>query len=307
MPRRLLLTLAFAVGALGGCFLSPNVPPSFRYSCKTDDDCAVLTCRDDNVPWPTAKAQGLMPGRCDSDEAKANPTGYYGFRQQCVAGLCQFPCALESYSNDCPSGKGYNFCLNSTCSTLCGTDPTRFPDPDATCPEPQNCVIFGEDIDLGPLKALLPSGGGGGGGGSSNPFGGGSSSIDFDELEGSGVCGLRCDADGAPPCAPGNYCSGAMCLPGCSQPGATPCLDGQDCVEVGGFSACLTTCDPGMPGTTCLEDQVCVPGLGVCVDSCVGTNAVDCVEGFTCDPTLEICVPDDFGGMTTSSGTGTSG
>jgi hypothetical protein len=299
MPRRLLLSLAFAVGALGGCFLSPNVPPSFRYSCQTDDDCAVLTCLDDTLAWPIAKARGLKQG-CDSDEAKASPSGFYGYRQQCVAGLCQYPCALESFSDDCPSGKGYNFCLNGSCSTLCGTDPARFPDPDATCPDPQKCVIFGEDIDLGPLQAFL--GGGGGGGGSSSPFGGGSSSIDINDLEGAGVCGVRCDAEGAPPCAPGQYCSGAMCLPGCSQPGATPCLDGQQCVEISGFSACLTTCDPNV-ATSCPEDQVCAPLVNVCVARCVGADAVACQDGFTCDPDYEICVPDDV----STTGIGTSG
>ena len=90
MPRRLLLSLAFAVGALGGCFLAPNVPPSFRYSCETDDDCAVVTCRDDTVAWPVAKAKGLQEG-CFSDDAKAHPTNYYGHRQQCISGLCQSP------------------------------------------------------------------------------------------------------------------------------------------------------------------------------------------------------------------------
>lgn len=297
MPRRLLLTLAFAVGALGGCFLSPNVPPTFRYTCETDDDCAVVTCLDDTVPWPVARARGLAQG-CDTDEAKADPSSAYSARQRCVSGLCQFPCALESYQNDCPSGKGYNFCFNGNCAHLCGTDTARYPDPDATCPDPQKCVIFGEDIDLGLLQPFLPSGSSGSGSNSSNPFGGGSNSVNLNDLEGAGVCGLRCDAEGAPPCAPGQYCSGAMCLPGCMHEGATPCLDGQKCVELGAFSACLAECSDSAP---CPEDQVCAPFVNVCTPTCVGANAVMCLEGFTCDPTYEICVPD--GASTTGMGT----
>lgn len=298
MPRRLLLALAFAVGALGGCFLSPNVPPTFRFACESDDDCAVLTCRDDVVAWPTAKARGLAQG-CATPEAEADPSSAYGYRQRCVSGLCQFPCALESYQNDCPTGRGYNFCFNGNCANLCGTDLARFPDPDATCPDPQKCVIFGDDIDLGALSSFLPSGGQSSGGSSSNPLGGGSTSIDINALEGAGVCGVRCDAEGAPACAPGNYCSGAMCLPGCDVEGATPCLEGQECVTFGVFSACLNTCDPNA-AAACPEDQVCAPLLNVCTARCVGANAVACLEGFSCDPDLEICVPDD---LPTTSGT----
>lgn len=300
MPRRLLLALAFAVGALGGCFLSPNVPPTFRYSCETDDDCAVLSCRDDVIAWPTAKARGMTEG-CGTESAQADPTSAYGYRQRCVSGLCQYPCGLATFSNDCPSGRGYNFCLNGNCANFCGTDPERFPDPDATCPDPQGCVIFGEDIDLGALSALLPSGGGGQSGGSSSPFGGGSQAIDINDLEGAGVCGIRCDAKDAPPCEPGEYCSGAMCLPGCNQPGATPCLDGEQCVEFGAFAACLVKCDPNA-ASPCPEDQVCAPFVNVCTPRCVGANAVECLEGFTCDPDYEICVPD-----AATTGTGTSG
>lgn len=300
MPRRLLLSLAFAVGALGGCFLSPNVPPSFRYSCQTDDDCAVLTCLDDTIMWPEAQARGLKQG-CSSDEALANPSGFYGYRQQCVSGLCQFPCELATYRNDCPSGKGYNFCFNGSCSTLCGTDAERFPDPNATCPDPQKCLIFGAeyDIDLGPLQDFLPGGGGGGGGSSQ----GGSGSVNINDLEGeAGVCGIRCDAKGAPACAPGEYCNGALCLPGCDQPGAVPCLDGQQCVSFGGFAACLATCDPNV-ATACPEGQACAPVVNVCVPRCVGVGAVTCQDGFTCDPDYEICVPDDV----STTGIGTSG
>lgn len=293
MPPRLLLALAFSVGALGGCFLSPNVPPSFRYTCETDDDCAVVTCRDDVLPIRDAEAQGLAVG-CDTPEAIADPTSAYGYRQRCVSGLCQFPCALASYQNDCPTGKGYNFCFNGNCAHLCGTDDARYPDADATCPDPQKCVIFGEDIDLGALSAFLPSGGGGQSGGSSQ-FGGSSQALDLNELEGAGICGVRCDAEGAPACAPGEYCSGAMCLPGCDKPGATPCVDGQTCVAFGGFSACLATCSADAP---CPEGLVCAPGVNVCVTTCIGADAVPCTDGFTCDPTLEICVPDD-GALTT--------
>lgn len=292
MPPRLLLALAFAVGALGGCFLSPNIPPSFRYACDTDDDCAVFNCRGDEVSIRDAEAAGLVAG-CDTPEADADPTSAYGYRQRCVSGLCQFPCELPSFQSDCPSSKGYNFCFNGNCSHLCGTDTKRYPDPDATCPNPQECVIFGEDIDLALLSAIPSSSSS-----SSNPFGG-SSGINVAQLEGAGVCGVRCDSAEAPPCDPGEYCSGALCLPGCDQPNAVPCADGQTCAAYGEFSACLPSCSADVP---CASGQVCVPGLNVCVPSCVGADATPCTDGYTCDPNLTICVPDAGGSTSGSTG-----
>ena len=297
MPPRLLLAVAFAAGVLGGCFLSPNVPPSFRYACETDDDCLVLNCRGDEVSIRDAEAAGLAQG-CDTPEAKDDQTSAYAYRQRCVSGLCQFPCELATFQDDCPTGKGYNFCFNGSCSSLCGLDTKHYPDPDSTCPDPQKCAIFGEDIDTDLLAGFLSSSSSSSG--SSSPLGG-SSSVSLKQLidQGAGVCGLRCDADGAPPCAPGEYCSGALCLPGCDQPGAVPCVDGQKCVALGGFSACLATCSADIP---CPSSQVCVPGLDVCVTTCVGVDAVPCVDGFTCDPTLEICLPDDIGSTSGSTG-----
>ncbi len=279
MSPRSLLALAFAAGALGGCFLSPNVPPSFRYACETDDDCAVFNCQGDEVAIRDAKAAGLVEG-CDTPEADADPASAYGYRQRCVSGLCQFPCELSTFQSDCPTGKGYNFCINDSCAHLCGTDTKKYPDPDATCPNPQECVIFGEDIDL----ALLPS-----------SLGSGSLGGSLSSLEGTGVCGVRCDAPDAPPCGPGEYCSGVLCLPGCDQPGAVPCETGQQCVAFGGFSACLQNCSADAP---CPSGQVCVAGVNACAPTCVGADATPCTDGYTCDPTLEICVPDGASGST---------
>ena len=156
MPPRLLLAVAFAAGVLGGCFLSPNVPPSFRYACETDDDCLVLNCRGDEVSIRDAEAAGLEQG-CDTPEAKDDQTSAYSYRQRCVSGLCQFPCELATYQADCPASKGYNFCFNGSCSTLCGLDTKHYPDPDSTCPDPQKCAIFGEDIDTDLLAGFLSS------------------------------------------------------------------------------------------------------------------------------------------------------
>lgn len=299
MPRRLSLALALAVGGLGGCFLSPNVPPSFRYACGGDEDCAVLTCLGDAVDARTAKEQGLKSASelekgCDAPEAKADPSGYYEYRQSCTNGLCEYPCALESFQADCPGGKGYNFCLNGSCSHFCGTNTDRYPDVDSTCPDPQSCLIFGDDIDLDGILAFLPSGGGGSS--SSNPFG--SSGVDFTQLEGSGVCGLRCDAEDALPCPAGYYCPGAMCLPGCDKDGATPCAEGSTCIAFGGFSACLATCDPAA-ATPCPEGQICAPVVNVCVDTCASDS--ECADGLVCDPDLMTCVP-DAGASSSGSG-----
>lgn len=295
MPRRARLVLAFALGGVGGCFLSPNVPPSFRYSCDVDEDCAVLTCLGDAVK--ISAASGIKPASdlergCDDPKAKADPSAYYSQRQICSAGLCEYPCALESFQDDCPSGKGYNFCFNGACSHLCGTDTKRVPDPDSTCPGDQACQIFGEDIDLTGLESFLPTGGGSS---SSNPFGG--SSVDLTSLEGAGVCGLRCDAEGAPACPPGYYCPGVMCLPGCAEDGATPCAEGSTCLSLGSFSTCLVQCDPADPAS-CAEGEICAPVVNVCVTSC--TSDDECPDGFVCDPDFMTCVPD---AGTSSSGT----
>lgn len=300
MSPRLLLALAFALGAVGGCFLSPNVPPSFRYRCKADADCRVLSCGGDPIAIPDADARGMQLAEDCGDIPDGEENLYYEARQVCRDDLCEFPCDITRGSADCPSGKGYNFCFNGNCATACGQDLERFPDPDATCSSPQRCVIFGEDIELALLEDFRPSSGGGGSSFIGGGGGGGGSSIE--DYEGTGICGVRCDAKDALACPPGQYCSGAMCLPDCDHPDATPCAEGRACFAFGEFSACLVTCDPNATTTPCAEDEVCVAGLGICRPSCVGEAASPCQSGFVCDEGLKICIPE-----TDTTGTGTSG
>lgn len=290
MSPRLLLALAFALGAVGGCFLSPNVPPSFRYRCKADADCMVLSCLGDLIPVPEAEARGMQP----AENCELVPDGedslYYEARQVCRDGLCEYPCDITRGAADCPSGKGYNFCFNGACATACGNDLERYPDPDATCSSPQRCIIFGEDIELALLEDYRPSGGGGGG--ATFVGGGGGGGFDVEDYEGTGICGVRCDDDDALPCPPGQYCSGAMCLPDCAHPDATPCAEGRTCFSYGQFSTCLVTCDPNATTTPCDEDEVCVVGLGICLPTCVGETGISCRDGYVCDEMLKICVPE---------------
>lgn len=292
MSPRPLLALAFALGALGGCFLSANVPPSFRFNCKADADCRVLTCRGDLVAIPEAEAAGLEPTENCATIADDEQNLYYQARQTCMNGLCEYPCDISNGSGDCPSGKGYNFCFNGACATACGYDPERFPDPDATCSDPQDCIIFGEDIDLALIAGFLPTGGSGSSSSASFIPSGGGGGTSVEDLEGTGICGTRCDADGALACPPGQYCSGAMCLPDCDHPDATPCAEGRTCFAFGDYSACLVTC---AAASDCEPGETCVTGLNICRPTCVGDGASSCGDGMVCDPTLEICVPETTG------------
>lgn len=291
MSPRPLLALAFVLGALGGCFLTPNVPPSFRYSCNADADCRVLTCRGDLIAIAEADARGLQPApescaKLPEDEQ----TLYYEARQTCINGLCEYPCEITAAA--CPAEKGYNLCLNGACATACGQDPERYPDPDSTCSSPQRCLIFGEDIELDLLKSLYSGGrGGSSGGGIPGLGGGGGSSNELESLVGTGVCGVRCDAEGALACPPGQYCSGAMCLADCLHPDATPCAADQTCFAFGQVAVCMDRCEPSDPDS-CGEGQVCVAGLDVCRPSCVGENATVCDDGFVCNEALKVCVPE---------------
>src|SRR5690606_10656098 len=132
---------------------------------------------------------------------------------------------------------------------------------------PQRCMIIGDDIELALIEDLIPKGGGGGG----SPFGG-SAPLSLDELVGTGVCGVRCDDPGALACPPGQYCSGAMCLPDCAHEDATPCASGRQCFAYGPFSSCLQVCDAGAAATTCDEGEVCVTGLDICLPTCLGED-----------------------------------
>lgn len=291
MSPRPLLALAFALGAFGGCFLSPNIPPSFRYDCTTDADCRVLNCRGDLVKIADADAGGLILAEDCDDLAEGEDTKFYEARQVCMGGLCEFPCELTT--DACPAEKGYNLCFNGACATRCGNDLERFPDPGATCSNPQDCLIFGEDIEIALIEDLL-------GGGSSNPMQQGSGQSVAESLAGTGICGVRCDAEGALPCPPGNYCSGAMCLPGCDHEDAVACRDGEQCYSTGDFSLCIKTCDSTQDPSTCPEGEICVMGLNVCLPTCLGENPTLCSDGNVCDQTLGICIPEELG---TDSGT----
>jgi hypothetical protein len=282
--RRLLIAAAFLSGVAGGCFLKPNAAPGFRFSCESDADCLARRC--DGALIPMADAADLVEG-CESEEVVADTKLGVGYRQTCVAGLCEFPCSFYTVADDCPPAAGYSFCFNGRCANICGTDVLDkygFDSTDDFCTQPQRCVPFGED-DIDP--ALF-----------------GMSSINPDSLpDGAGFCGLRCDAEGAPDCPPGEYCTGAVCLPGCNEPNATPCAEGSTCFAYGSLTACLISCadDP------CPEDLVCVPGLDICRPSCVdveGQGAADCEDGFECNMDLGVCVPLDIGG---SSETGSEG
>jgi hypothetical protein len=110
-------------------------------------------------------------------------------------------------------------------------------------------------------------------------LGGGNSS---NLAEGAGVCGQRCDAKDAPPCPGGQYCTGALCLPGCDNPEATPCGDGKVCIALAGYSSCLVTCDVN-DADSCGTGEVCVPGFNVCQPTCLGDGAIECSDGFICD------------------------
>lgn len=273
--RRSLFIAAFVAGVVGGCYLRPVPAPGFRYACETDNDCLALDCKGNAISLEAAAE--LIPG-CDDPMVLGDPTKGLAFRQSCVAGLCSYSCNLATFQTDCPSTEGFQFCFNSVCTTVCGTgEPAMYEleSNDGFCTTPQTCVPIGEDgIDLtlfGPLSSAF--------------------SQAFARLpEGAGFCGTRCDAREAAPCAPGEYCSGALCLSDCNNPKATPCGAGSQCLDFGGFSACLPTCDPAQPDP-CGAGEVCVPGLNVCQPSCIGVDAVECSDGFTCDADLGICLP----------------
>ena len=106
----------------------------------------------------------------------------------------------------------------------------------------------------------------------------------------------------APPCAPGEYCAGVLCLPDCNNPEATPCGDGSMCLAIGSFSGCVLTCDPA-EADACGAGQVCVPGLNVCQPSCIGLDSNECADGLICDADLGICVPPSVDATTGDSTT----
>jgi hypothetical protein len=301
--RRSLYTVVLSAGlisgVIGGCFLRPAASPGFRFACQEDDECQALDCSGTTIS--REKAATLIEG-CDSLEVKADPTLGLAFRQSCVAGLCEYRCDLLTAAEDCPASEGLLFCFNGVCASRCGTDDYtkyKFDSNDDFCTDPQTCV----PLDASGIDPVLFDSLGGGGGGQGGGQGG-QSSAPRDLIEGEGFCGLRCDAAGAPACPPGQYCTGALCLPGCDEATATPCDAGTTCIAFGGFSSCLTTCESGTP-ESCPEGEICVQGFNVCRPTCLGADAVECPENFQCDVNLAICLP--VGGEESTGGDSSGG
>jgi len=295
--RRSLFIAAFVAGFAGGCFLRPVPAPGFRYACESAKDCQALDCKGNAISLDAAAE--LIVG-CDDPEVLADPTKGVAFRQTCTAGLCSYSCSLATFETDCPSTEGFAFCFNNVCSTVCGAgDPATYDldSNDGFCTSPQTCVpilvaddegnVEGDGLDLGQLGAL------------GGAFGGALSRLP----EGAGLCGTRCDARDAPPCAPGEYCTGALCIPDCTNPEATPCADDSICIEISGFSACVVACDPGQ-ADACGAGQICVPGVNVCQPTCIGLDAVECATGLFCDTDLGICLPPIVDATTGGDSTG---
>ena len=150
--------LGLMAGIIAGCMTSVGLPPQFRFSCASDDDCQVIT--DEN--------------------------GDTMYEEKCISGLCQYPCngtILTNISGECPAEKEFFGCFNGVCSHLCD-NVTEL------CRHPQVCVV--QDIEIPPEFADQIPGG-----------------ID---LEQTGICGIRCDAEGAPPCPNEQICLEGVCL-----------------------------------------------------------------------------------------------
>lgn len=160
MRSVLSLLLALAAGAVStsACYADRQPPPSFRYTCESDADCHS--------------------------------------NQKCLAGLCEVPCTLETFSDVC-TDDSHLFCFNGVCSSGCevGKD---------TCPAVQECIEL--PIDLG-------SGGGG-------FLSSGSSDVML------GVCGRLCDASN--PCGADQLCLEGFCLDTCMT--SDTCIDGFSCL-----------------------------------------------------------------------------
>ncbi|MCA9587378.1 MAG: hypothetical protein KC657_18755 [Myxococcales bacterium] len=107
--RRSLFALALGFGLIAGCFTSVFTPPTFRYTCETDDDCKATVDED-----PDAE-----------------------LTQKCIAGLCQYPCTgwiLAPVDGECPSDSFG--CFNGACATVCDVETNQ-------CSAPQSCLGFG--------------------------------------------------------------------------------------------------------------------------------------------------------------------
>jgi hypothetical protein len=170
---RLTLLLAFTGAAtVGACFANQVAPSTFRNACDQNEDCR-------------------------SDEA-------------CIVGLCQLPCAQDTFADDCPSADGYVACINGACGSLCSVPEEDGADP---CSAPLECLDVGVDL----------SGGG---------FGGGASPTDA-----VGVCVAKCSTGS---CESGERCVEGFCT-------ATCAADAECATD---FICLLGICVPDVPETS---------------------------------------------------------
>lgn len=112
------LTLSTIIISIS-CFLEKELPPTFRFSCEEDAQCANI--QDEN--------------------------GQTMYVERCIDGLCQYPCTtslLDEFS-DCPPNRGL-LCFNGVCSNLC--DPSAEPPP---CSSPHACQALSIPEGLDPM------------------------------------------------------------------------------------------------------------------------------------------------------------
>lgn len=99
LPRLATLLLLGCSTAAASCFIESPPPPASRYTCDTDAD-------------------------CEGGEV-------------CASGLCQVPCTLATFAQDCDASVGYIACYNGFCAHLC--EPSN-----SNCTPPQTCISIGE-------------------------------------------------------------------------------------------------------------------------------------------------------------------
>lgn len=107
--------LGLVFGLIAGCMTTVAVPPTFRFSCETDEDCAVRTIEREDGEDPAPE-------------------------ERCINGLCQYACTSSVLgqvdSDECPSEGNFYGCFNGTCAHTCDLEA------DQQCPAPQTCIGF---------------------------------------------------------------------------------------------------------------------------------------------------------------------